>query len=63
MSDTTTTSDGRRERLLGGRYPLDGVTKVYPGQPTPAVDAFSMTVEPGELIMFVGPRAAARPRP
>ena len=61
MSDITTTSrpaDSGVSTGVGIR--LDGVTKVYPGQSTPAVDAFSMDVEPGELIMFVGPSGCGK---
>jgi osmoprotectant transport system ATP-binding protein len=39
---------------------LDHVTKHYPGQPSPAVDDFSMRIEPGELIMFVGPSGCGK---
>lgn len=61
MSDTTTTSrPAAASDSSGVGIRLDSVTKVYPGQPTPAVDAFSMTVEPGELIMFVGPSGCGK---
>ena len=39
---------------------LDHITKQYPGQPVPAVEDFSMRVEPGELIMFVGPSGCGK---
>lgn len=39
---------------------LDHITKQYPGQQAPAVDDFSMRVEPGELIMFVGPSGCGK---
>ena len=39
---------------------LDHITKQYPGQQTPAVEDFSMRVEPGELIMFVGPSGCGK---
>ncbi len=61
MSDTTITSrpaDAHASSGVGIR--LEGVTKVYPGQSVPAVDAFSMQVEPGELIMFVGPSGCGK---
>ena len=44
----------------GARIVLDDVTKTYPGQPTPAVEGFSMAAEPGELIMFVGPSGCGK---
>lgn len=39
---------------------LDRITKQYPGQQAPAVEDFSMRVEPGELIMFVGPSGCGK---
>jgi len=39
---------------------LDKVTKIYPGQQAPAVDDFSMSVRPGELVMFVGPSGCGK---
>ncbi|WP_425459835.1 ABC transporter ATP-binding protein [Homoserinimonas aerilata] len=39
---------------------LDEVSKVYPGQPVPAVERFSMTIEPGELVMLVGPSGCGK---
>ena len=39
---------------------LDGVTKNYAGQQAPAVEDFSMRVEPGELVMFVGPSGCGK---
>ncbi|WP_341942589.1 ABC transporter ATP-binding protein [Microbacterium sp. LWH10-1.2] len=39
---------------------LDHITKQYPGQQSPAVEDFSMRVEPGELIMFVGPSGCGK---
>ena len=39
---------------------LDHITKQYPGQTTPAVEDFSMRIEPGELVMFVGPSGCGK---
>jgi osmoprotectant transport system ATP-binding protein len=39
---------------------LDGVTKRYPGQPEPAVDDFTMTINPGEITIFVGPSGCGK---
>ena len=46
MADTT-----------GVEIQLDAVTKRYPGQSAPAVDEFTMTIEPGQTTIFVGPSA------
>jgi osmoprotectant transport system ATP-binding protein len=39
---------------------LEGVTKNYDGQAVPAVEDFSMRIEPGELVMFVGPSGCGK---
>ena len=44
----------------GARIVLDQVTKSYANQPISAVENFSMTAEPGELIMFVGPSGCVK---
>ncbi|MDQ0276484.1 osmoprotectant transport system ATP-binding protein [Arthrobacter silviterrae] len=44
----------------GARIILEDITKVYPGQQAPAVEAFSMDIAPGELIMFVGPSGCGK---
>jgi len=44
----------------GAEIVLDKVTKNYAGQPVSAVEKFSMTAAPGELIMFVGPSGCGK---
>ncbi|ANZ40060.1 glycine/betaine ABC transporter [Lentzea guizhouensis] len=39
---------------------LSRVTKRYPGQQQAAVEDFSLTVAPGELVMFVGPSGCGK---
>nr|WP_281247415.1 ABC transporter ATP-binding protein [Mycetocola miduiensis] len=48
------------QKQRGVSIELDGVSKVYPGQPEAAVDDFSMRIEPGELVMFVGPSGCGK---
>ena len=56
-SGTTSTLAGRHRAVS---IELDGVTKIYPGQPTSAVENFSMHIAPGELVMFVGPSGCGK---
>lgn len=56
MSDTHTA--GRRTSGLPIR--LEGVTKRYPGQDRPAVDAVSLEVPAGQTVMFVGPSGCGK---
>ena len=39
---------------------LDEVTKRYPGQREPAVDGFTMSINPGEITIFVGPSGCGK---
>lgn len=44
----------------GAEIVLDNVTKNYAGQSVSAVEGFSMTAAPGELVMFVGPSGCGK---
>jgi osmoprotectant transport system ATP-binding protein len=56
VSDTHTA--GRRTSGLPIR--LEGVTKRYPGQDRPAVDAASLEIPAGQTVMFVGPSGCGK---
>ncbi len=48
-------NEGRRQvREVQGRIEFDDVTFAYPGKGAPAVDRFSLAIEPGECVAFVG---------
>ena len=47
-------NEGRREmRQIEGRIEFENVTYTYPGTGVPAVDDFSLLIEPGECVAFV----------
>jgi osmoprotectant transport system ATP-binding protein len=48
------------QQSAGVSIELDTVTKVYPGQPAPAVENFTMSIQPGELVVFVGPSGCGK---
>lgn len=48
------------QREGGVAIELEGVSKTYSGQSAPAVEDFSMRIEPGELVMFVGPSGCGK---
>ncbi|WP_269465166.1 ABC transporter ATP-binding protein [Microbacterium sp. XT11] len=63
MPDTTTNTGvltSLAAQQGGVDIVLDSITKQYPGQPAPAVENFSLRVEPGELVMFVGPSGCGK---
>ena len=39
---------------------LDNVTKLYPGQKTPAVDHITLEIPAGKIVMFVGPSGCGK---
>lgn len=39
---------------------LDGVTKLYPGQRTPAVDGLTLEIPAGKIVMLVGPSGCGK---
>ena len=55
MSDFLRSSDGR-----GVEIRLEEVTKAYPGSDVPAVDAVSMTIPAGEIVVLVGPSGCGK---
>ena len=44
----------------GVRIELDGVSKVYPGSTSPAVDNVSLDIPAGEIVVFVGPSGCGK---
>jgi len=47
-------------QVSGATIELIDVTKTYPGQATPAVDALSLHIPEGEIVMFVGPSGCGK---
>jgi osmoprotectant transport system ATP-binding protein len=64
VSDTTIAkpepSASGRGSGHGEQIVLDGVTKRYPRQKTPAVDHVDMTIPAGEIVMLVGPSGCGK---
>ncbi|MBJ7290516.1 ATP-binding cassette domain-containing protein [Williamsia sp.] len=50
----------RSEHAAGVDIVLDSVTKRYPGQKAAAVDDFSLTINAGEIVVFVGPSGCGK---
>ncbi|MFC4126702.1 ABC transporter ATP-binding protein [Nocardia rhizosphaerae] len=59
MTDSTSTVTGPAA-VSGVEIVLDRVTKRYPEQPDPAVDAVSMTIPAGEIVVLVGPSGCGK---
>lgn len=49
-----------KTNTTGASIELINVTKAYPNQPVAAVENFSMSINPGELIMLVGPSGCGK---
>ena len=70
MSETTAERGGATaaapaptstERQVSGvSIRLEGVTKSYPGQGKPAVDAVDLDIPAGQMVMFVGPSGCGK---
>ena len=48
------------DSISGVEIQLDEVTKRYPGQGAPAVEGVTVTVPPGEIVIFVGPSGCGK---
>lgn len=59
MTAVESTTEGKAA-VSGAEIRLDGVTKTYRGQKTPAVENISLTVPAGEIAMFVGPSGCGK---
>lgn len=57
MSDTTYTNT---QRTGGSSITFSNVTKTYPGQSAPALDALSLEIRAGELVSLVGPSGGGK---
>jgi osmoprotectant transport system ATP-binding protein len=57
--ETTPPADTTAE-VSGAEIRLEDVTKLYPGQKSPAVDSLSLTIPAGEIVMFVGPSGCGK---
>ncbi|MGI8768707.1 MAG: ABC transporter ATP-binding protein [Propionibacteriaceae bacterium] len=62
MPDTLSSNDrGGKTRPKGAAtIELDDLTKQYPGEKKPAVDHISMTIDAGEIVVFVGPSGCGK---
>ncbi|MYW66103.1 betaine/proline/choline family ABC transporter ATP-binding protein [Streptomyces sp. SID8379] len=65
MSETVTEASGTpatpaTPKASGASIELENLSKVYPGNPNPAVDGVNMEIKAGELIIFVGPSGCGK---
>lgn len=61
MSDTATAlPQGDESQITGKSIRLEGVTKRYPGQTTPAVDGVTLEIPAGQVVMLVGPSGCGK---
>ncbi|MGI8648992.1 MAG: ABC transporter ATP-binding protein [Rubrobacter sp.] len=56
--NTNVNNSGRREREVMIR--LEDLAKTFPGQSEPAVEALSMEIYEGEIVVFVGPSGCGK---
>ena len=48
------------DRDAGAEIRLESLTKLYPGQDRPAVDALDLVIPAGETVVFVGPSGCGK---
>ncbi|WP_394770410.1 ATP-binding cassette domain-containing protein [Lacisediminihabitans sp.] len=61
MSETLTTENPPVDVTVSGKsILLEGVTKRYPGQATPAVDGITLEIPAGKIVMLVGPSGCGK---
>jgi osmoprotectant transport system ATP-binding protein len=60
MTTTDSTSTARASAGAETMIELDELTKRFPGQPRPAVDKLSLTVNKGEIVVLVGPSGCGK---
>ncbi|MEV0370718.1 betaine/proline/choline family ABC transporter ATP-binding protein [Streptomyces sp. NPDC050636] len=62
MPETSGTNGGKAAgpTASGARIQLENLTKIYPGNPGPAVDNVNMEIKAGELVIFVGPSGCGK---
>lgn len=60
MSETLTNVDSNSSSVSGKAILLERVTKRYPGQTSPAVDAITLEIPAGKIVVFVGPSGCGK---